>query len=156
MKKFIIAVCFLVFIAGMAAAQIGPGRVVYVAVKTVQLKSSTGLLAGTVGTLTYGEQVTVTQVSGKFLEVQSADDSSLKGWTAADNFTTKKIVTGAEATASAKEIALAGKGFNQEIEDSYKTKDELNYDDVDRVEAITVDENELIRFLEEGRLSAGI
>jgi len=155
MKKHIIFAGFLFLLAGIAAAQIGPGRILYVSVKTIQLKSSTGLMAGTTGTLDYGEQVTVLQVNGKFVEVRSAENESLKGWTASDNFTTKRIITGSEATASAKEVALAGKGFNQEIEDSYRAKGELNYDEVDRMETFTADETRLAKFLEEGRLRTG-
>ena len=53
------------------------------------------------------------------------------------------------------EVALAGKGFNQEVEDTYKAKGEYNFGDVDRVEAIVADEDELARFIKEGLLSAG-
>jgi hypothetical protein len=56
---------------------------------------------------------------------------------------------------SANEVALAGKGFNQEVEDAYRNQGNLNYADVDLVEAITVSEDDLRRFLEEGRLSMG-
>jgi len=51
---------------------------------------------------------------------------------------------------------MAGKGFNQEVESSYRTSNRnLNYSDVDRVERTTVNMNELERFLREGRLSMG-
>jgi len=154
MKRKAIVICLALFVAGFAAAQIGPGRTVYVAVKTISLKSSTGLLAGTVATLNYGDEVTVKQVDGNYVEV-SAANSSLTGWAPSANFTTKKIIAGSAATTSAKEVALAGKGFSQEVENSYSTQKQLNFDDVDKIESITADEADLMRFIEEGRLSPG-
>lgn len=155
MKKILIVLCLVFLITGFAAAQIGPGRTLYVNVKTIDLKSSTGVFAGTVGTLNYGDQVTVIKVDGKYVEVKSGENVSLTGWTASANFSTKKIITGNSSSASAKEIALAGKGFSQEVENTYSTQGMLNFADVDKVEAITTDEAELARFIEEGRLSAG-
>jgi hypothetical protein len=140
--------------AGFAAAQVAQGGTLYVAVKTAALKSSTGFFASTRGTLTYGDRVTVLQVSGKFVEVRSAN-SSLTGWTASANMSARQIISGNTNTLSARETALAGKGFNQEVENAYKAKGSLNYADVDRVEAITVTETGLKGFLEEGHLSMG-
>jgi hypothetical protein len=64
-------------------------------------------------------------------------------------------VAGSTTSASSSEVALAGKGFNQEVENAYKTNGDLNYADVDRTETLTVNEAELYRFLDEGRLSLG-
>jgi len=152
MKKSLIVVCLVLFIAGFAAAQVGPNATMYVAVKTIDLKSSAGKK---VATLSYGDKVTVTQVNGKNLEVKSDADSSLIGWAPSVNFSTKKIVVASASTTSAKEVALAGKGFNQDIENSYSTQGQVNFDAVDKIEAITADETALMRFIEEGRLSAG-
>ena len=155
MKKLLTVICLLFLVTGFAAAQIGPGRTLYVAVKTIELKSSTGLFAGTAATLNYGDEVTVTRVDGKLVEVKSAADPALTGWAASANFSTKRIVTGNMASASAKEIALAGKGFDQEVENLYRAQGELNFADVDKIEAYAADDAELKRFLEEGRLSTG-
>ena len=155
MKKLMIVFCMGLFIAGMAAAQASNGGTMYVATKTVALKSSTGFFARTNATLNYGDRVTVLQVSGKYLEVRSASNSSLRGWTATANLTTKQVIAGNTGIASAREVALAGKGFNQEVENTYKAQGNLNYADVDKVEQISVSEDDLKKFLEEGRLSMG-
>jgi hypothetical protein len=156
MKKILIVFCLILFIAGFAAAQVGPGGTLYVSVKTLTLKSDTGVFAGSKGTLNYGDRVTVTKVDGKYVEVRSAADSSLTGWAATSNFSAKQIVSGSSSTASAKEVALAGKGFSQEVENSYNNQQEnLNYADVDKTEAITVSEEDIKKFLEEGRLKMG-
>jgi len=156
MKKIFIIFCLVLFISGIAAAQVARGGTLYVSVKDVALKASTGFFAGTRGTLNYGDQVTVIQVDGKFVEVRSTTNSSLTGWTASANFSARQVVAGTTSTATAREVALAGKGFNQEIERSYRNQQQsLNYADVDRIEATVVNEAELRRFLEEGRLALG-
>jgi hypothetical protein len=156
MKKVIIIFCLCLIVTGFAAAQVGAGGTLYVSVKTLTLKSDTGFFAGNKGTLNYGDRVTVTKVDGKHVEVRSAADSSLIGWAAASNFTAKQIVSASSSTASAREVALAGKGFSQEVENSYNSQQtDLNYADVDKTEAITVSEDDLIKFLEEGRLRMG-
>ena len=156
MKRSIILCVLCLCIIYAAAAQVSRGGTLYTAAKTVALKSSTGFFASTRGTLNYGEQVTVLQVNGKWVEVRSVSRSSLSGWTASSNFSSKRIVdTGTSTNASASDIALAGKGFNQEVENSYKTKGTLNYSDVDRTEAINVSIEDLYKFLLDGRLSMG-
>jgi uncharacterized protein YgiM (DUF1202 family) len=155
MKKLIVALCMGLLVCGLAMAQVAKGGTLYAAAKTVTLKSSTGFFAGTRGTLNYGDRVTVLQVNGKWVEVRSASNASLSGWTASSNFSVKQVIAGSSSSATAKEVALAGKGFNQEVEDSYKTKGNLNYADVDKTEALSVSDADLLRFLDEGRLAKG-
>ena len=156
MKKVLFVFCLVLFITGLASAQIRAGGTLYVAVKTVTLKSGTGFFATNKGTLNYGDRVTVIRVDGRFVEVRSATNSSLTGWTASANMSVRQVVAGSSSTATAQEVAMAGKGFNQEVEQSFKDQNRsLNYADVDRVEAITVQESALLRFLEEGRLRLG-
>jgi len=156
MKKFLMVFCLIVLTSGLAAAQVRTGGTLYVAIKNLDLKSGTGFFASSRGKLNYGDRVTVLQVSGRFVEVRSASNSSLSGWTASANLSARQVVSGTSSTATAREVALAGKGFNQEVEQSYRTQQRnLNYADVDRVEAISVNETTLRRFLEEGRLRLG-
>jgi hypothetical protein len=155
MKKVFMVFCLVLFVTGLAAAQVARGGTLYVAVRTVTLKSSTGFFASNRGTLDYGDRVTVLQVNGRFVEVRSMANATLTGWTPSANLSARQIVSGNTATVTARETALAGKGFNQEVEDAYRRQGNLNYADVDRIEAIRVSEADLRRFLEEGRLSMG-
>jgi len=155
MKNFLVVFCLALFVTGFASAQVSVGGTLYVAVKNAALKSSTGFFASTRGTLNYGDRVTVIRVDGRFVEVRSTANSSLTGWIASANLSARQVVSGTTSTASAREVALAGKGFNQEVENSYKSQKNVNYADVDRTEMITVNEADLRRFLEEGRLSMG-
>jgi hypothetical protein len=155
MKKIIILLIIGLVAVGFASAQVARGGTLYVAVKSLTLKSSTGFFASNRGTLNYGASVIVIQINGKFVEVRSAANASVTGWTPTANLSAKQIISGNTNVASASEIALAGKGFNQEVEDTYKKRGTLNYADVDRIEAVTVSESALRRFLEEGRLAMG-
>jgi hypothetical protein len=156
MKKNLIMFCmgFLVAVSAIQAQAIRGGTM-YVAVKTLELKSSTGFFASARGTLAYGATVTVLQINGKWAEVRSAANSSVSGWTAVLNLSAKRIVSGATSGATASEVALAGKGFNQEIENAYKAQGSLNYADVDRTEAQRVTKKELQDFIVAGRLFQG-
>jgi hypothetical protein len=138
-----------------AAAQSLTGATMYVAVKSADLKTSTGLFAGKAGTLGYGSQVTVLQESGKMVQVRSIQPA-LTGWVTTSSLTSKRIVSsGGTATASTKELALAGKGFSEEVEQNYKTADNLDYTQVDAMEQISVAGDQLLQFLTEGHLATG-
>jgi len=155
MKKTFIVFCLMLFITSLAAAQVAAGGTLYVATKTLTLKSSTGFFASNRGTLNYGDRVTVIRVSGRYVEIRSAANASITGWAPSANLSVRQIVPGTTA-ATATEVALAGKGFNQEVESSYRNQNRnLNYAAVDEVERITFNETELRRFLEEGRLAMG-
>jgi len=153
MKRLFLLVLTLL-VSGALFAQITSGSSAWVSAKKADIKSSTGFFASTKGSLALGDQVSVLQVNGKWAEVRSAANSSLSGWTAASNLSARRIVSSG-TNASANEVALAAKGFNQEVEDAYKTKDALNYADVDKTEAITVSLDDLYKFVTEGHLNAG-
>jgi uncharacterized protein YgiM (DUF1202 family) len=150
----------VILISGAAALYPQAGeRVMYVATKNAELKSSTGFFADTVITLQYGDQVTVLRESGKWMEVRPARRTSVSGWILANNLTSKRIISsGSGASASADELALAGKGFSEEVEQAYRNRNgasAAHYAEVDAMEAITVSPQELYDFLMEGHLNTG-
>ena len=155
MKKIIVVFCLCACAAAVLPAQARKGGTMYVATQTLELKSSNGFFASATGTLEYGVQVSVLQISGDWAEVRSAAGPSASGWTKTANLSAKRIVSGDTTSATAREVALAGKGFNQEIENAYKAKGALNYADVDKTEAQQVPAEELYNFLVEGRLAIG-
>jgi uncharacterized protein YgiM (DUF1202 family) len=154
MKKIMVVFLLFLLVAGALSAQITRGATAWVSVKSVALKSSTWFFAVNRGTVNYADQVTVLQVSGNWAEVRSA--SNITGWIAVSNLSARRIVASATgSTATAAEVAQAGKGFNQEIENAYKAEGELNYADVDRTEQLVVSDEDLLRFINEGRLTGG-
>jgi hypothetical protein len=65
------------------------------------------------------------------------------------------VIASGGSGVSASEVALAGKGFNEEVENAYKAGGKLNYADVDKTEAIRVTDEDLEKFVTDGRLKAG-
>ena len=156
MKKLIGFSILILAIAGFAMGQVSRGQTAWVSARTITLKSSTGFFAANRGTVSYGDQVSVLQVSGRWAEVRTIRTPAITGWMPSANLSTRRIVSSpSTGSATASEVALAGKGFDRDIENAYKTGGNLNYADVDRTEAITVSQDQLLRFITEGRLSRG-
>ena len=149
MKNLVLVCCLLVLAAGICFSQ-SAGSVLYVAVKTADLKNGTGFFAGNIETLNLGDMVTVVSVNGKWLQVRSP--SRQTGWSLRENFSTRRVVASGSATAS--EVALAGKGFSAEAEVQYR-REGLDYSAVDAMERILVAPADLERFVNEGRLKRG-
>lgn len=137
-------------------AQSLKGKTVYVSINQGNLKASTWFFAGNTGTFKYGDSFTVLEHKGTWVQLQGIADKKITGWTAASNVTTKKIVSaGSGTSASADELALAGKGFNAEVEKAYKDENSLNYSAVDYMETISVKDEEVLKFMQDGRLNTG-
>jgi uncharacterized protein YgiM (DUF1202 family) len=150
-----------ILILGSAAVYSQSGsRVMFVATKNAELKSSTGFFADTVITLQYGDQVTVVQENSRWMEVRPAKRPSVSGWILTNSLTSKRIIAGSGTgtSASADELALAGKGFSEEVEQTYKSRNSAsaaNYAEIDAMEALSVSRQELYDFLVEGHLNTG-
>jgi hypothetical protein len=154
MKQLISMGVLLFCLTGGLAAQSLQGKTVYVTVKTAEIKESTGFFARARGTLRYGDACTVLQERGTWVEIRSNTNQSLQGWIAAANVSTRRVVSSStSASASADELALAGKGFSEEVERSYREGGDLNYDDIDRMEQPVVSSGELRDFIVEGHLA---
>jgi hypothetical protein len=75
--------------------------------------------------------------------------------------TTKEIVLAASDSevrggTSADEAALAGRGFNQRVENEFREQNDVDYSGVDRMEEeFGIDPGALLSFLEEGGLETG-
>ena len=157
MKKLLCLIFLTAILAGTAFAQISKGGTAWISVKTATLKSGTGFFASNKGTLAYGDQVSVIQVTGSWAEIKSSANASITGWVNTSNLSAKKIVaTGNTSSASASEVAHASKGFNQEVENEYKKGGgAVNFDAVDWTEKIIIKNEDLHSFITEGRLAGG-
>jgi uncharacterized protein YgiM (DUF1202 family) len=133
-KKAIIALALALTGATLALAA---DQAMSVAVREGQVRGKPSFLAPVVKTLPYGQQVQAGQPQGAWLPV-TADGAS--GWMHLSALTEKKIVLdpGAEQAkggASKEELALAGKGFNKDVEADFKSKNkEANFELVDKME----------------------
>jgi len=154
-KKVLIGLCLTLFITSLAMVQSARDDILFVAVNTVDLKAGTGIFARTVGTLNYGDQVDVLQERNRFVQVQNITNPSLTGWTGEANFTSRQTA-GAGTGADARDVAQAARGFDKNVEKEFSNQHpELNFEDIDKMERITIDLDKFIQFLEEGRLAKG-
>jgi SH3-like domain-containing protein len=155
MKRLILFLSLSLAATGVLCAQSLVGKTMYVTAKTIEVKSSTAFFADTLGTLSYGAPVSILQEYGKWLQIKSSELPELSGWVSATSLTSKRIISGSSTSASANELALAGKGFNQEVENAYRQNGALNYEAVDAMEAMSIPNRQLFSFLQEGRLARG-
>jgi hypothetical protein len=122
----------------------------YVAVQSAAVKDSTGFFARDVANLPLGTEVTAVREDGKWTQVRSGN---LNGWVASASLSARRV-TASNSAVTASDIALAGKGFSAETEMEYKNNG-LDYSAVDLMERITIPNDDLLRFVTDGRLSRG-
>jgi hypothetical protein len=132
------------------------GKMMSVQVKDGQVRATPSFLARIVTNLHYGDQVATLNSSGDWTEISFG---SVRGWMHNSALTTGKISLqsggkDAQVAASNEELALAGKGFSEQVEAAFKAKNpNLDYTWVNRMEAVNVSSDEMQRFLSEGGLT---
>jgi uncharacterized protein YgiM (DUF1202 family) len=149
MRKLLFLLVMMLCAASLLFSQFG-GAKRYVAVQNAALKDSTGFFARNLANLPLGTEVTVILENGKWTQVQAG---SRNGWIASASLSARKIVT-SNSVVSPSDIALAGKGFSPETEMEYK-KNGLDYSVVDSMENSNIPNDDLLRFITEGRLNRG-
>jgi hypothetical protein len=149
MRKPLFLLVMMLCVSPLVFSQLaGPKR--YVAVQNAALKDSTGFFARTLASLPLGTEVTVILDNDKWTQVQAGNRS---GWMASASLSVRKIVA-SNSTVTASDVALAGKGFSEETEMEYK-KNGLDYSVVDSMESTNIPNDDLLRFITEGRLNRG-
>ena len=149
MRRFLLLIVFALCLCAFAFSQAGGTRR-YVAVQTMALKSASGALAREVGSLSLGDEVTLISDDGKWAQVRAGN---LTGWVASSGLSSRRVMASG-SSASATDLALAGKGFSPDVEIEYR-KNGLDYSMVDSMEKIVIPSDELDRFITEGRLARG-
>lgn len=139
----------------LSAAAVAQSKTLSVQVKQAAVRSTPSFLGKIAATLNYGDQVTVLTTQSGWVQVSLRDGT--QGWLHSSEVTEKQIAlkTGSDVSsgASSSEVALAGKGFNEQVEQEYKSENELDYSGVDAMEKIDYSPEELVRFLQDGHLS---
>jgi len=127
-----------------------------VQVQTGQLRETPSFLGRVVSTVSYADRVTVVGKQGAWSQVQHTDGKT--GWIHESALSRERIVLRAGAqdvsrTATGEELALAGKGFNSQVEADFRDKNRtIDFTWIDRMETYKVAETEIVRFLREGGL----
>ncbi|MFO7655391.1 MAG: SH3 domain-containing protein [Candidatus Krumholzibacteriia bacterium] len=150
MLTILLALALLLTAVAWAAQQVS------VQVRETQLRSGPSFLAGAGARLAYGARVTVLEERGPWVRVR--DGQGRDGWLHRSAVAEQKVRrTGSgqdvAVTADSDELALAGKGFNEETERAYRDRnDQLDYAWVDRMEGWRVSADECARFLAAGQV----
>ena len=155
MKKrvlFLAIVALLSFQAVFSAEK--SSKTMYVNLSPAELMEKPSVRAKKVTSLEYGTKVTMVKEKSNWTYVILDEDSSVYGWVPSGALTKKKVSTkNLASSASASEIALAGKGFSASIEDEYARNYEINFNDVDYIESLGVSLSQNEDFIKSGNLN---
>jgi uncharacterized protein YgiM (DUF1202 family) len=126
-----------------------------VQVQTGQVRSTPSFLGGVVATVGYGQSVEVVSSQGAWHQVRTAEGRG--GWMHDSSLTAKRVSTqsggSVRAGASGDEMALAGKGFNRDVEAQFKAAHvDADFAWVDRMATMKASEEEIGRFVKSGDL----
>jgi uncharacterized protein YgiM (DUF1202 family) len=151
--RFLVAAVLL-----LAAGAVFAADQMSVTVQKTPVRDKPSFLGKTLGTLVYADRVSVLDKSTKGWVKVLGPDGKLQGWVSASALQSKKIVlvAGSEdvnQSASSGEVALAGKGFNAEVEAQYKKEQKLDYAWVDKMEKFDVTPEQVAAFLAQGGLA---
>lgn len=144
--RFAILSLLCISVAGSAVA-----ASMSVQVRLAPLRATPSYLAAVQSELAYGDRVNVLETQRGWSRVEHPDGRR-QGWLHASALTSKRIVLqagdDAAVTASSQEVALAGKGFNQQVENELRERrPELDFSWVDRMEAMSAPAASLQSFL---------
>lgn len=138
----------------MGATVLGAQTMMSVEVRETQVRVNPSFLGRVEGDLAYGDRVEVLEQRQGWARIRFDD---LTGWVNMSALTTKRIVlqTGdatAQRGATGSEVALAGRGFNQDVENRYREEQQLDFTVIDGIEAYAIDPERVAEFLLDGGL----
>jgi uncharacterized protein YgiM (DUF1202 family) len=127
-----------------------------VKVQSTYVRKEPKFYSSPVTTLRAGDSVTQISSQAGWFKVRTS--KGIEGWIHSSAVQGGKLKVSAvdkslKTSATADEVALAGKGFNKQVEDAYKTRKGISYGEVDRMLRIKVTPDELRRFLMDGKLA---
>lgn len=151
-----LSVFLLVFLAASSTAG-DVRKMMSVQVKQGEVRATPYFLGKIVATLSYGDRVEVLGSKENWFHV-SPQGKGVTGWMHASALSEKRIVlkaggTDAKVAASNGELALAGKGFNADVESEFKARNRnVDFSWIDRMQAMKVQPERIAAFLKEGGL----
>lgn len=154
-RRSLVTACLLGLIATAGFSQT---NVMTVTVREAPVRATPSFLGKIVTDLAYGVRVEVVTSQGGWVQITIPEGGGT-GWLHSSELSQKEIALQAgsdvNSSASGSEVALAGKGFNQQVENQYKSDKGLDYTWVDRMEKISYSPQSLVHFLEAGDLHGG-
>ncbi len=133
-------------------------KMMSVQVKKCQLRNQPSFLGKIVSNLSYGDQVLVLGEKESWLNVQPPAKGD-SGWVHVSALSAKRVVLNpnsreVKGSTSSAEIALAGKGFNQQVEQQFmKQNRNIDFTWVNKMEQIDISPKEIQEFIKQGGLN---
>jgi hypothetical protein len=151
---FLAAILALVTLSSFAEdAAIEVGGSATVMIREQHVFPSPVFYAQPVGELAFGSVVDVLEQQGDWYSIRA--DGGTTGWVHATSLTGAVLSEGSQGTDDNNMIMLAGRGFNSDVENSYASEKNLPWNQVDAIEAITVEPSVVQAFLAQGFLLEG-
>ena len=157
MQKYRFSLQFLIMSLLLTATTAwGAGQLLTVQVQEAQIRKSASFTSGQSAKLFYGDTVTVLEEKGDWYRVSGA---AATGWIHNSAFAGGRPAqfsagsADVSAKVSEREVSMAGKGFNSQVEQAYRAAHPGGYARVDAMLRINYSSSELEAFLAAGRAS---
>jgi len=152
MKIRVFAVLFMVSAGAAFAASMS------VQVRNCKVRATPSQLGRVIGTVEYGAVVQAGAPQQGWYPVTTANGA--KGWLHESALSKKPVAMRAGATdaaigVSSDEVALAGKGFNEQVEAKLRAAGTLDFTWVDRMMAFNAGPDQILMFRKQGNLPGG-
>jgi hypothetical protein len=152
MKPPIVALLMLLIAASTSLS----AETVTVITKQNAIRTSCKFFAPVKASVNYNDVLDVVSKEGDWFQVsfRGVQGCIHKSAVQKKSFSLSKLTGSKAKGASGDEVALAGKGFNPQVEAAYKSRNpELNFAAVDRVERYKIPDSEFMQFIQKGNLT---
>ena len=150
---------FAIGLLAASAALAQPNDLMSVQLKSADLREKASPFGAITGNLAYGDRVIILDQTGPWRQVKKAPGGEITGWVHISALTEKHIqLKAGEDTAtraSSDEVAIAGKGFNSQVESQYKANTKLDFATIDKMEKLKIPLPEIRSFVETADLGKG-
>jgi len=137
-------------------------KIANIIVKQGALRSQPSFIGQMLTNLSYGESVEISQEANGWAKIRVIKTGQT-GWVhlsalSKDAMTLKSVFSNSgnstlNHSATTDELALAGKGFNKQVENQYKSRNpNIDFSWIDKMEHLTISDIEIQRFLQEGQI----
>ncbi len=129
-----------------------------VQVKEGMLRETPSFLGKKLADVFYGEMLEILEESNGWSKAK-LPGKGLAGWIHTSSLTSEEIVLGAGNTnvshsATGDELALAGKGFNKQVENEFRSRNpKADFSWINRMEEIRISPEQMRAFLDSGQVA---
>lgn len=146
----------LTLCGALGLAAVAGAETMRVQIQNGQVRGTPSFLGQVVTGVSYGQSVEKLGAQGPWVQVRTAEGKA--GWMHESALTAKRISSGAAGAsarsgASGDELALAGKGFNADVEAQFKAAHaDIDFSWVDKMSKMGASATQIAGFVKEGGL----